>query len=223
MKMRNMSKWMMLLLGVAMSAFAESRVLSWDFSVAPAKIDERRFAAGKNENVEYLLEIPAVQGDFTFSCKLTPISLRAYSGFAVGIGVKGMTARQVKARIRLGDGNRPVCGVYQGTDYKEIAKPSSGIQPEECIVKMSWEAETRTLTYSAIGKSGKALIPENKVQLKFNQFQPDCIIIGALDAKGAGESYLVYDAKTERLTGLSYINKNYKSEFAVDDVTVEYK
>ena len=221
--MRTFSKLTMLMTAVAVSAFAEPRVLSWDFSVAPTKIEERRFNQPKNENVEYLLEIPAAKGDFTFSCKLTPIGVRAYSGFAVGVGVKGMTARQVKARFRMGDGRRTVCGIYQGTDYKEIAKPNSGVPLEECIVKISWEAATSTLTYSAIGKSGAAIIPESKVRPKFNQFEPDCIIVGVTDAKGAGESYLVYDAKTERLTGLSYLTKQFQSTFAVDDVKMEYK
>ena len=221
--MRNLCKLTMLTTVAAIALFAETRELSLDFSVAPTKIEERRFPQAKNENVEYLLDIPAATGDFTFSCKLTPLGVRPYSGFAIGLGVKGMTGRQVKVRFRLGDGMRPVCGIYQGTDYKEIAKPSSGVKLEECIVKISWEAATSTLTYSATGKSGAAIIPESKVQPKFNQFQPDCVIVGVVDAKGAGESYLVYDAKTERLTGLSYLTKQFKSEFAVDDVKIEYK
>ena len=205
---------------------AAERCVDMDFSIAPEKIDVKRVttnAKKKNDLAEYFIAIPETAGkDFTFECKLIPLRFKAYAGVAVGIGNDKLTAQQVNVKLRLGDKNRSQLFFGSGRNCNPLIKPLAGVKIEPLLITIKYHAESNSVSVSLANAAGKTVMQKDNVPLKFNGFSANSIIVCLNDQTGAGESYLNYDAAKQYLSGKSYMNSKYWTNFAIDNVKIVY-
>ena len=205
---------------------AAERSVKMDFSIAPEKINVKRVttnAKKKNELAEYSIVIPETCGrDFTFQCKLIPVRIKAYAGVAVGIGNDKLAAQQLKVQLRLGDKNRSSLTFGSGSRCTALFKPLTGIKVEPLLITIKYHAESNSASVYVANTTGKTVMQKDNVPLKFNDFSANSIIVTCNDQTGAGESYLNHDAAKQYLSGKSYMNSKYWSNFAIDDVRITY-
>ena len=205
---------------------AAERCVNMDFSIAPEKINIKRTvtnAKKKTELAEYCIAIPATSGkNFTFQCRLIPQRLKAYAGLAVGIGNDQLAAHQLKVQLRLGDKNRSSLTFGSGNRCTALFKPVQGIKIEPLLITIKYHADSNSAGVLVTSVQGKVVMQKDNVPLKFNNFSANNIIVTVNDQAGVGESYLNYESTKQYLSGKSFFNSKYWSNFAIDDVKITY-
>ena len=223
-----MKKIMMLLaLSVLGAAAAEPKTVKFDFATQP-ELAEATYKDVRNlEYMERSIAIPPVSGqNFQVEFKLAVTNIKTYGN--IWVGVSNSKRKMQNAFVRFGKSDSgALLHFYSGVSFGKpvTAKPWKGLQKQDYIVRIEYNAGSMQIRYQISDGSGKQLHDTGFVTCRV-PLNPDRISIRVNDNPDFGVSTINYNAEKQSVFARSLIgyegNTPYMLEMEIKEVTLVF-